>query len=158
MAHHDVRQNDMNPLLESIAKGWSWKLGCPVDLLETNHFGNAIVTNSEGSYYRIMPEEWSCELIATSFEEFTELRKSVEFVHDWEMRHLVTIAESALGPLTESQVYCLVKPGILGGTYTEDNIRKISLRETLDYSGYMAEQIKDVPDGENVEIVIENED
>jgi len=38
----------------------------------------------------------------------------------------------------------------LGGKYAEENIRKISLRELLAYSGDMARQIADVPDGGRV--------
>ena len=62
------------------------------------------------------------------------------------MSAIVARAETALGPLAEGEVYHLVIPGILGGKCAEENIRKISLRELLAYSGEMAKQTDDVPE------------
>jgi hypothetical protein len=143
----------MDALLNSIAEGWSWKLGEPVEVVATNVFGNAIVKNKAGHYFRIMPEEWSCELIVGSAAELEKKRRSAEFTLDWEMKPIVAVAEKAHGPVADGQVYYLVVPGVLGGTYTEENIRKISLHEVLAYCGDMARQINDVPDGESVVIV-----
>ncbi len=144
----------MNPLIAAIAEGWSWKLGKPVAVVATNRFGNAIVENEDGHYFRIIPEEWQCELVARSPTELEEERKKEEFVRDWEMRAIAVRAEASQGPLAEGQVYCLVIPGLLGGKYAEDNIRKISLRELLSYSGDMAHQMEGLPDGAQVKIVV----
>ncbi|MBX3738984.1 MAG: DUF1851 domain-containing protein [Candidatus Didemnitutus sp.] len=144
----------MEVLLKAIAEGWNWKLGEPVEIVATNVFGNAIVKNAAGHYFRIMPEEWSCELIAGSAADLERTMQSAEFVHDWEMKRVVALAERAQGPLADGQVYCLVIPGILGGKYSEENIRKIGLREVLAYCGDMAHQIEDVPDGSQVKIVL----
>jgi hypothetical protein len=144
----------MSDLLKAISDGWSWKLGKPVELVATNCFGNAIVRNEHGSYFRIMPEERQCELIATSSAELEQKRKSEEFIRDWEMSALVDRAKAAHGPLADGQVYYLVIPGLLGGKYSEENIRKISLREILSYCGSMAHQMENVPDGTEVKIVL----
>ena len=137
----------MSDLLQAIAQGWSWKLGNPVEIVATNSFGNAIVRNEAGQYFRIMPEEWQCDLLATSASDLEQKREQPNFIRDWEMLALVARAEAALGPLKDGQVYYLVVPGVLGGKYAEDNIRKISLVELLAYSGDMAHQIDNVPDG-----------
>ena len=144
----------MNDLLQAVTRGWSWKLGNPVEIVATNRFGNAIVRNHGGKYFRIMPEEWQCELLANSAAELEAKRKDPDFIRDWEMSPLVVRAEAAHGPLAEGQVYYLVVPGVLGGKYAEDNIRKIGLTELLAYSGDMAHQIEDVPDGGQVRIVL----
>jgi hypothetical protein len=144
----------MSDLLQAIARGWSWKLGNPVEIVATNSFGNAIVRNEAGQYFRIMPEEWKCELLATSASGLEQKREQPGFIRDWEMLPLVARAEVAHGPLKEGQVYYLVVPGVLGGKYAEDNIRQISLVELLAYSGDMAHQIDDVPDGAQVKIVL----
>jgi len=146
-----VRHN-MNELLQAVVRGWTWKIGNPVEIIATNRFGNAIIRNEAGKYFRIMPEEWQCELLASSLAELEEKRRDPDFIRDWEMSPLVVRAQAAHGPLAEGQVYYLVIPGILGGKYAEDNIRKISLVELLAYSGDMAHQIDDVPDGAHVKI------
>ncbi len=144
----------MSDLLQAISRGWGWKIGKPVEVIATNQFGNAIVRNEEGSYFRIMPEEWQCELIASSAAELEAKRKTEEFIRDWEMSALVCRAKAAYGPLADGQVYYLVIPGLLGGKYAEENIRKISLQELLSYCGDMAHQMKGVPDGTEVKIVL----
>ena len=144
----------MSRLLQAIAQGWSWKLGNPVEIVATNRFGNAIVRNEAGQYFRVMPEEWKCELLATSASGLEKKREQPNFIRDWEMLALVARAEAAHGPLKDGQVYYLVVPGVLGGKYAEDNIRKISLMELLAYSGDMAHQIDNVPDGTEVKIVL----
>lgn len=149
-----VGRKMMDPLLHAVAKGWGWKIGKPVEILATNLFGNAIVKNDAGRFFRIMPEEWQCELLATSVSELEEKRRSSEFLHDWMMTRVVEMAERAHGPLADGQVYYWVRPGILGGKYDAENTRKISLRELLAYSGDMAQQIADVPDGEQIRIVV----
>lgn len=142
----------MKELLEAISEGWSWKIGKPFSLMTTNYFGNAIVQNEAGQYFRIIPEEWECDLLANSPDELEEKMKEEEFVSDWEMRELVIRASAAQGSLAEGQVYCLAIPGLLGGKYSEENIRKISLLELLAYSGEMARQTKDLPDGARIKL------
>ncbi len=144
----------MSDLLQAIAKGWSWKLGNPVEIVATNSFGNTIVRNDAGQYFRIMPEEWQCELLASAASELEQKREQPDFIRDWEMMPLVTRAEAAHGPLTDGQVYYLVVPGVLGGQYAEENIRKISLVELFAYSGDMAHQLDGLPDGAQVKIVL----
>jgi len=145
----------MDALLDAIAEGWGWKIGRPVELIATNAFGNAIVKAADQSYFRIMPEEWSCELIARSAAELATKQNDQEFAHDWAMSRLVSLAEAAHGPLADGQVYYLVIPGVLGGKYSEENIRKISLREVLSYSDSMAQQIEDLPPGSEVKIIVQ---
>ena len=143
----------MNTVLQAISEGWSWKLGTPVDVVATNCFGNVIVQNQDGDFYRIMPEEWQCELLARTPAELEEKKKTESFVRDWEMTPLVDRAVAAHGPLAAGECFFLVVPSMLGGKYAEENIRKITLPELLSYSGSMAAKIDDVPDGDSVIIV-----
>ena len=144
----------MDPIINAIAEGWRWKLGQPVEVVATNLFGNAIVKNDQGLYFRIVPEEWSCELIANSTSDLEQATNTADFIQDWEMTRVIALAVSTLGSLAEGQVYCLVTPGILGGKYDAENIKKISLREVLAYSGDMAKQINGLPDGANVQMAV----
>jgi hypothetical protein len=141
-------------ILQAIAEGWGWKLGKPVEVVAINAFGNAIVVTKDGKYYRIVPEELQCSVIATSRVELDEARSREEFLRDWQMTPLVSRAETALGRLSDGECYYLVVPGVLGGKYAEENIRKISLIECLRCSGDMARQIDKMPDGTKVQIKI----
>jgi hypothetical protein len=65
-------------------------------------------------------------LLATSASALEQKRNESHFIRDWDMLPLVARAEAAHGPLKDGEVYYLVVPGVLGGKYAEDNIRKIT--------------------------------
>lgn len=141
-------------MLDTIRKAWGWTGLDPTEVVAVNAFGNLIVRASDGTYWRICPEEWSCEQVARSAEEFTALTNKEEFQTDWEMVRLVELARQKLGPLSEGRCYCLKLPAVIGGRYEAANLGTITLGELISFSGDMAQQIKDVPDGGQVEIEI----
>jgi len=70
------------------------------------------------------------------------------------MQALVEKAQEHLGPLTEGRKYCLVTPGVLGGEYAISNIKTVPLIELIRFSGDLANQIKDLPDGAQVQLKV----
>jgi hypothetical protein len=92
------------------------------EVVATNAFGNVIVRATDGAFWRICPEEWSCEQVARNEDE--------------------------------GRCYCLKQPAVIGGTYEAANLGTISLHELISFSGAMAQQIKDVPDGGPIQIEI----
>src|SRR5882724_10445672 len=107
----------MNSLISAIEEGWGWKVGTPIAVLDTNSFGNALFQHSNGTYWRIVPEELECVCVADTAEALATLRASPNFIDDWKMAKTVARAEKFLGPLAEGRCYYLVMPGVLGGKY-----------------------------------------
>lgn len=141
----------MNKIIDTVSAAWGWTGLKPKDVIAQNHFGNIIVEAQDGKYWRICPEELSCEVVAESVAEFEDLWSSDDFQSDWRMENLVAIASDLFGPTTEERVYCLKVPGSLGGEYGRDNLGTISLEELLSFSGDAGNQIKDLPDGASIE-------
>jgi hypothetical protein len=139
-------------MLDTIRNAWGWIGLDPAEVVTTNLFGNVIVRATDGAYWRICPEEWLCEQVASNAEEFATLSSEEEFRIDWEMEPLVELARQSLGPLPDGRCYCLKVPAVLGGSYEAANVGTISLTELLSFAGDMAEQIKDVPDGVQIQI------
>lgn len=139
-------------MLELIRKAWGWIGLGPAEVLAENSFGNLIVRATDGAYWRICPEELSCKKIAGNAEQFAALTRKDEFLTDWEMARLVEQARQKLGPLAAGRCYCLKVPAVLGGSYAADNVGTISRSELISFSGDLAEQIRDVPDGSHIKI------
>jgi hypothetical protein len=137
---------------DTISAAWGWSGLVPVEIVTVNDYGNVILLAKDGSYWRICPEEWSCEQIANDQNGIAALSRDDDFQLDWRMDRLVELAHENLGPLTEGRCYCLKLPAIIGGKYEADNIGTISLEELIAYSGNMAERIQDVPDGGRIQI------
>lgn len=113
-------------MITEINKAWNWKGFNATEVIRTNEFGNVIFKTDKNYYWRICPEEVSCEKIAESESEFDKISSDSEFIENWEMTNLVTIAKSKLGGLRENEKYCLKMAAVIGGEYEKSNLGKIS--------------------------------
>jgi len=142
-------------LVEVINTHWSWADLTAVRIEALNPFGNLIVEDREGRFWRICPEELSAEIIAASRDDLIALRRSPEFDADWSMSSLVTAAAAELGMPGPEAVFQLVIPAVLGGGYEVGNIRHIAHEQLVAVSGDLGRQIHDLPNGAQVKLVID---
>ncbi|QQS42319.1 MAG: DUF1851 domain-containing protein [Acidobacteriota bacterium] len=141
-------------LIDAIRESWGWTGVEPEEVVKENAFGNLLIRDVDGRFWRLCPEDLYCEVIAQDQDELDGLFADPEFLEDWRMEELVRQAEEVLGPLGEDQKYCLVIPGVLGGEYSVSNIARLPLGELIAVSGDLAKQIADVPDGGQVRLEI----
>ncbi len=139
-------------LIVEIERSWGWVGMAPAEVVGENDFGNLIVKDHDGHYWRLCPEDLSCAVIAQSRAELDRLSTDQEFLSDWYMRALVDEAREKCGLLTEGRKYCLKIPGVLGGEYGGDNLATISQVELIRASGHLAQEIKDLPSGSKVRL------
>jgi hypothetical protein len=139
-------------MLETIRDAWSWVGLNPAEIVYTNLFGNLIARDAGGIFWRICPEELTCPKIATDFNKFTKLWRDENFQFDWNMAKMVEMAEKKLGLLQKDECYCFKLSPVVGGNYDAENLAKISLKELIVFPGDFAQQIKDIPDGGQIEI------
>lgn len=141
-------------IIREIKESWGWVGIDPVQVISENDFGNLMIEDSEGKYWRLCPEDVYCQVVANTRAELDQLSTDQEFLEDWHMQVLVQQAEEHLGPLREGEKYCLVTPGALGGEYAISNIKTAPLIEIARFSGHVAQQIQDLPDGAQVQIKV----
>lgn len=141
-------------MIDKIREAWSWIGLDPKEVIAANPFGNVIVRATDGAFWRICPEELSCMQIASNEDEFAALSNQEEFRTDWEMSRLVELARQTVGSLTEGRCYCLKLPAVIGGKYESENLGTITQLELIGFSGDLAEQIKDLPDGSKIELKV----
>lgn len=144
----------MIEIIKHINDSWSWTGLSATHIIQINDFGNLIIEDKNAQIWRICPEDLSCTIIAENIAEFEILKNTEEFIIDWEMNNLIEIANSKLGALSTDRKYCLKIPSILGGTYTYDNIGTVKFLELISASGSLALQIKDLPDGSEVKLIV----
>ena len=141
-------------LIEEIESSWGWTGIQPVKVVAENDFGNLMVRDTQGKYWRICPEDLSCQVIAPDRASLDVLLDDPEFQDDWHMTALVEEAQETVGPLEPGRKYCLKIPGVLGGEYGGSNLASLALGELIGVSGSIAFQIKDLPDGAQVQFRI----
>ena len=141
-------------MIEAIEKAWGWTGIKPVEVIGENEFGNLLIRDSEGKIWRLSPEDVYCDVVANNDAEYKDLIEDPEFMEDWTMENLVSFAREKLGSLSDTRKYCLKIPGILGGEYGGDNLGTAPLEEIIAFSGDIAKQIRDLPDGTQIKIEI----
>ena len=141
-------------IVEEIKESWGWVGIEPIEVVGENDFGNLMIKDTEGKYWRLCPEDVYCEVVAENREELDALSTDQEFLEDWYMKALVEVAKDKLGPLEEGRKYYLVIPGALGGDYRINNIKTAPLVEIIKFSGDVGKQIKDLPDGAQVKLKV----
>lgn len=139
-------------MIDDIREAWGWIGIDPKEVVAINPFGNLLIRDSADRYWRLCPEDVYCKVVADSTEEFSVLLDDEEFLLDWEMNELFEEARATVGPLKEGYRYCLKIPGILGGTYRGDNLASVPLSEMIGFSGSLAKQVKDLPDGAEIKL------
>ncbi len=141
-------------LISEIREAWGWVGIEPVEIVGENDFGNLIIRDNAEKYWRLCPEDVYCEVIAKNRKELDALSIDREFLVDWNMSALVDAAKANVGPLADGRKYYLVIPSVLGGDYDISNIKSVPLTELIRFSGDLAKQICDLPEGAQIELKI----
>lgn len=96
------------------------------------------------------PETGAFETMASSLEHWAQLILDDHaywtghpLAHDWQAAH---------GPLPVGSRLLPVTPFVLGGEYTLENLRAIVATEGMRYRASIAHQIRDLPDGAQIEL------
>ena len=137
-------------MIDEIRRFWWWVGIQPVDIICENDFGNLLITDVDGKFWRLCPEELSCEIIAQNRNALDALNQRQEFLCDWYMQPLVEKAATALGPLPVGGKYCMKMPSVLGGEYDQSNFAIVLFSKLIRFSGWLAKKIKDLPGGTEV--------
>ena len=141
-------------LVATIKDAWGWVGLNPVQVVGDNSFGNLIVKDNDGRYWRLCPEDLTCTVVAQNRLELDALSQQREFLQHWNMAELVSQARSALGALRPGYKYSLKVPAPLGGEYSASNLATTPLQELVSLSGSLAEQTAGLPTGSKVRLVV----
>ena len=145
-------QFDEPKVIEALSAEWSWILPTIDTVVAVSSMVNVMLRDEAQNHWRICPEELSAEIFARNSDELQEAYADPERKADWQMSVLVSKLVEEFGELNVGECFGLVIPAVLGGEYSMNNIRRRDLYEYLRYIGDVANQTKDLKDGETVKI------
>lgn len=146
-------QFDAPKIIEALNAEWRWILPVIDEVIAVNSMGNVMLRDDNSCHWRICPEELSAELIARTPEELQAAFADPKRKADWQMTALVSELIEEFGEPNVGECFGLVIPAVLGGEYSKGNIRRKDLYGYLRLAGDIANQIKDLKDGEEVKFV-----
>ena len=147
-------QFDEPKVIEALNAEWSWILPTIDAVVAVNSMGNVMIRDVDQNHWRICPEELSAEIFAKTPDELQAAYADPERKADWQMSSLVSELVEEFGEPEIGECFGLVIPAVLGGEYSLGNIRRRDLYEYLRYTGDVANQTKDLKDGETVKFEV----
>ncbi|MDH5182212.1 MAG: DUF1851 domain-containing protein, partial [Gammaproteobacteria bacterium] len=75
-------------IVEEIKEYQGWAGIEPAEVVGENDFGNLIIKDIEGRYWRLCPEDVYCEVVARDRAELDVLSADQAFLEDWYMTAL----------------------------------------------------------------------
>ena len=115
-------------------------------------FGNQYVFLEDNRIGLVNIETAEIDCLFTSFEHFiTEVYKEPEYytgypiIKKWVQKN---------GLITDFKRLCPIKPFVIGGDYEIDNFYVLEKDKLLDYNSFIAQQIKDLPDGTVIQLKV----
>lgn len=128
-------------IIDAITQYWGWTGIEPDTIIAENEFGNLIIQDVEGRFWRLCPEDLYCDPIADNKDEYNELVKDEEFNMDWFMDAIVPKCIEKHGELADGHKFHMLEPGALGGKYAVFNIHPMPFERILKFSGELAHKL-----------------
>lgn len=119
-----------------------------------NRFGDLFLVFEDGSVQMLDVGGGTLEKVADSRDDFCQKIDEGDNANQWLMIPLIDRLVAAGKTLNKGQCYGYTISPILGGDYTVENSFVLPIAEQYGVNASIHQQLKDVPDGTLVEIVI----
>jgi hypothetical protein len=126
---------------------WAWLLPAEFTLWFANRFGDLFIVLDDDSVQKLDVGTGALEALAESREAFSEAMDDIGNANDWLMIPLVDDLVAAGVTLGPGQCYSYVQLPVLGGDYSVENIRVVSLEQNYRALGAVHKKIKGLADG-----------
>jgi hypothetical protein len=135
-------------------KGWGSVLPASCTLWLVNRFGDLFIVLDDGSVHMLDMGSGQLNRVADSRDQFAELLDVGENANNWLMIPLVDQLVAAGVVFAPDRCYGFKIPPVLGGSYDLENVAACNLAVYFSMLADIQRQIKDVPDGTPVKLVV----
>lgn len=145
---------DDKALVDALSEAWGWR-GCLARrIVMQNSFAHMIVEDEGGHFWHLEPDMCELQAVAANRAALDAYMADPEVQEIWKSANLLAMAQDRCGPLAPDRSYGFAIPPILGGEFTADNLVTVPTEETIRFSGDVAKQIEDLPDGAQVRLEV----
>lgn len=139
--------------LQALASSWRWCVPAEWHAFIFAVSGDVFFEDPDGCVHWLDTGQGTLERIAATRAEFLD-RLRADSGREWLMSELLDDFVQAGMVIGENQCLGYRTLPILGGDYTAENMRPMSAAAWYGFSGYLHEQIHDLPDGAKLRLTI----
>ncbi len=133
---------------------WRWLLPAEFTVWLANRFGELFLVVPDGSVYMLEVGAGALTKLAESRDDFCTKIDEGNNANEWLMIPLVDRMIATGFALQSGQCYGFKISPVLGGEFTVENCAPIPVWDYLGATGTFHEQIRNLPDGATVELVV----
>jgi hypothetical protein len=141
--------------LGAILKTWYWLIGEDKTMVALTKSGDALFKDNNNRLYFLNIGAGTVTTVADNYLDFANGKLSVDLYEELLLTGLVDDLVKSGKALKKNQVYSYIMLPILGGAYDTENMYPVNLYEHYQLTGEIHFQLKDLPNGTEVEIVPE---
>jgi hypothetical protein len=131
---------------------WQWLLEEDMKPVLVTSLGDMFLMTEDQRVFWLAIGEGTIEQVAGSETHFQTQLKDDELFAEWFLPHIVVELKESGKELSKGEVFGFKELPLIGGEYEVANYVKIDVEEHFSYTGRLHEKLKDLPEGETVEI------
>ena len=140
-------------LVEAVNEGWGWTGLNATRVVAESPMGHLIVSDADDTFFYVDPDGMAIIPLGTEAEARAHLA-SEEAKQLWSGGALVDEGRRRFGELPEGSVFTLKPHAMIEGRYEPENLCVMPLDELIRFTGDVAQQIKDLPNGSQIQIEV----
>lgn len=140
--------------LNALREHWSWLVDPAMEAFMAAASGDVFFQAPDASIHWLNTSAGEFTQIALDRNEFL-IRMREDGGTEWLMAPLIDALLDEGQVLGADQCFAFKVLPVLGGTYTPDNMTPMSAAGWYGFSGYLHQQIKDLPDGTRIQLRVD---
>ena len=138
-------------LVDAVNENWGWSGVSVTRVRAQSPMGHLVLSDAEDQFFYLDPDGMAIIPLGTR-DEAQEHLDGEEAKELWFGGELLAKGRELLGEPPEGSVITLKPDALVEGRYTPENLWILPLEELIHFSGSIARQIKDLPDGSQIQI------
>ncbi|MCJ2186577.1 hypothetical protein [Novosphingobium beihaiensis] len=145
----------MKRAMRALHRDWSWTGVAFEEIIAVSPMGHVLLADTEGTIHYLDPD--TRELIRLGGEDqAAQYMGDPEVALVWRAEALAQAARQRLGPPQDGEVYSRTPEALLAGDYAPETLIRLPLAELLSFTGQVACQTQDLPEGTPIQLKATN--
>ena len=140
-------------LVKAVNEGWGWTGLTAARVLAQSPMGHLVLSDAEDKFFYLDPDGMEIIPLGTEAEAKAHLA-SDEAKELWSGGALVAEGHKRFGNPPEGSVFTIKPHAMIEGRYEPENLCIMPLDELIRFTGDVAQQIKNLPDGSQIQFEV----